>query len=280
MSNANLENKLTHIKSTTLKAPFSSCRTRTTHIRAPFAWVGGKSRLAKEIISIMPEHKSYIEVFGGALSVFYQKDPSKIEIVNDINGDLINLHRIIKTRPQSLALELNSILKSRELFYLIKQGRLKPRNDIQRAAMYYYLIVMSFGSKKQHFAMSKTRAAKDIYKGFNAYSKRLKHAIIENMSFDKLISSYDNKDVLFYLDPPYVGTESYYTMPKGFNINEHEKLCEILKNIKSKFILSYNDCKVVRDLYKDFNIKEIGVKYSLNGKVRDKVSSELIITNY
>lgn len=74
-----------------------------TKLKAPFAWVGGKNYLAKEIINLMPEHKSYIEVFGGALSVFYQKSPSKIEVINDINDELINLHLCIRNKPQSLA---------------------------------------------------------------------------------------------------------------------------------------------------------------------------------
>ncbi len=60
-------------------------------LKAPFAWIGGKSKLAPEIVARFPEHKRYIEVFGGALNVFYAKEPSKVEVVNDINGDLVNL---------------------------------------------------------------------------------------------------------------------------------------------------------------------------------------------
>ncbi|PHJ03121.1 DNA methyltransferase, partial [Campylobacter fetus subsp. venerealis] len=86
------------------------------------------------VIPLMPEHTRYVEVFGGALSVFYQKEPSKIEVVNDINSDLINLHRIIRNRPASLQAEMNSLFKSRELFLDIKNGKLKPKNDIQKAA--------------------------------------------------------------------------------------------------------------------------------------------------
>lgn len=102
-------------------------------LKAPFAWVGGKNKLAPKIVELMPPHESYIEVFGGALSVFYHKEPSKIEIINDINSDLINLHNIIKTRPLSLADELGGMLMSRELFDDIKNGRLKPRNRLQKS---------------------------------------------------------------------------------------------------------------------------------------------------
>ncbi|WP_249932566.1 DNA adenine methylase [Campylobacter mucosalis] len=249
------------------------------HLRAPFGWVGGKSLLAKHIIPLMSPHVRYVEVFGGALSVFYQKEPSKVEIVNDINSDLINLHHIIKTKPQSLSAELGSMLRSRELFYLVKQGKIKPRNDIQRAAFYFYLLTTSFNTKGDHFAMGKSRSGKSIYRDFIAHSKRLKRALIENLSYEKLIKEYDSDETLFYVDPPYVGTENYYKMINGFTMKDHENLADILKGIKGKFMLSYNDCEVVRDLYKDFKFKELAVNYSLNGKHREK-GSELLIMNY
>ena len=100
------------------------------------------------------------------------------------------------------------------------------------------------------------------------------------MSYEKLIKEYDDKDALFYLDPPYVGTESYYKTPKGFSINDHRNLALILQSIKGKFILSYNDCKIVRELYAGFRFEEARINYSLNGAVRDKVSAEVIVMNF
>ena len=127
---------------------------QTTKLKAPFGWVGGKSQLAKDIVALMPEHVTYIEVFGGALSVLYTKERSKVEIVNDINSELINLHRAIRNNPHTLQIYLNRLLISRELFLDIKQGRLKPRNNIEKAAFYLFLITQSFGSKGEHFAMA------------------------------------------------------------------------------------------------------------------------------
>ncbi|KHF20901.1 DNA methyltransferase, partial [Vibrio parahaemolyticus] len=86
-------------------------------------------------------------------------EPSKIEVVNDINSDLINLHRIIRNRPASLQAELNSLFRSRELFFDIKNGKIKPKNDIQKAAFYFYLLATSFGAKGDNFAMDKSRSA-------------------------------------------------------------------------------------------------------------------------
>lgn len=245
---------------------------------APFAWVGGKSKLANTIIKEFTEHERYVEVFGGALNVFYRKTRSKLEVVNDINEELVNLHIQIQKRPQSLQLYLNRMLISRDIFYKIKSKTLKARNDIQRAAYYYYLLSISFGSKGEHFAMprgSKPRI-KDIYRDFHVWSKRLRGVCIENMDFKKLITAYDHPQTLFYLDPPYIGTESYYQTPQGFHIEQHIELANMLKNIQGKFVLSYNDCEVVRDLYKDFQIIEVSTTYSLNG-ANQKQAKELII---
>ncbi|EFV09139.1 DNA adenine methylase family protein, partial [Campylobacter jejuni subsp. jejuni 305] len=263
------------LKTSTLTKP-----TRTT-LKAPFAWVGGKNYLAKEIIALMPEHKSYIEVFGGALSVFYQKSASKIEVINDINDELINLHLCIRNKPQSLANVLNSMIISRKIFHMLKNKEIKPRNDLERAAFYFYLISTSFGSSMGQFAMNKQRAPKRLCRDFSLHTKRLKNASIENKSFEYILKEYDYNEALFYLDPPYVGTENYYKNTGGFGLKEHELLCNLLKNIKGKFMLSYNDCELIRELYKDFNIKELKVRYSLNNNVlKRKESKELLIMNF
>lgn len=245
---------------------------------APFAWVGGKSKLADKIIKEFPEHQRYVEVFGGALNVFYRKPRSKIEVVNDINSDLINLHLQIQRRPQSLQLYLNRMLVSREIFSGIKHKKLQPRNDVQRAAYYYYMLVNSFGSRGTDFAMPRGTKPRirNLARDFRVWSKRLQGVCIENMDFKKIIETYDHVDVLFYLDPPYIGTESYYKTPSGFNIAQHIDLANMLKGIQGKFVLSYNDCEVVRDLYKDFEIIEVSTLYSLNGASK-KAAKEVII---
>ncbi len=252
----------------------------------PFGWVGGKSKLAKDIVGLIPQHMLYIEVFGGALSVLYAKPkflPNRKyrEVVNDINSELINLHRQIQTHPETLQKYLSNMLISRDIFNSIKKGLYTPANDTERAALYYYQITQSFGSKGDNFAMSaKTRGPKDIYKSYAVWSQRLRFVTIENMSFDKLIIEYDRPEAFFYCDPPYIGTENYYKLPKSFTIDDHIRLRDMLSNIKGKFLLSYNDCDVVRDLYKDFYITQTkDITYSLCDKGNKSVK-EVFITNY
>ena len=257
-----------------------------TKLKAPFGWVGGKTQLARDIIDLIPQdHKTYIEVFGGAGSVLYQKEPSKLEVFNDINSELINLHRAIRNNPQSLSIYLNDLLISREIFNDIKSKHLRGRNNIEKAAFYFYQLTQSFGSKGDNFAMAAKsgRKPKNIYRNFKTISERLKGVTIENMSFNKLVPLYDKDDAFFYVDPPYVSTESYYKNIGEFGIAEHEELAELLSNIKGKFLLSYNDSVVVRELYKGFNIqttKQVSYGLGKNAQGKNKVVNELFITNY
>ena len=206
------------------------------------------------------------------------------EVANDFNSDLINLHRCIRTNPLLLQKYLNDLLISRELFTDIKFKNMKPRDHVEKACFYFYQLQMSFGSKGDNFAMSaKSRRPKNIYRDFTKWSERLKMVTIENMDFEKLILNYDREEAFFYCDPPYVGTESYYKNSKTFNLNDHKRLHKALKELKGRFLLSYNDCAFVRDLYKDFKIVESDkFDYTLGSNVHKKKKTvcELYIMNY
>ncbi len=173
---------------------------------------------------------------------------------------------------------------SREIFTDIKSKTLKPRDNVEKAAFYFYQLQMSFGSKGDNFAMcAKSRKPKNIYKEFTKWSERLKMVTIENLDFEKLINNYDREESFFYIDPPYVGTENYYKNSKTFDLEDHTRLYNQLSSVKGKFLLSYNDCAFVRDLYKDFKIIESeSFEYTLGKNVhkRNKKVIELFIMNY
>ena len=204
--------------------------------------------------------------------------------MNDYNSDLINLHRAIRTNPQTLSLYLNNLFISRELFSDIKHNHLKPRNNIEKAAFFFYQLTQSFGSKGDNFAMSaKSRKPKNIYKEFSKWSKRLKFVTIENMDFEKLIKEYDREEAFFYCDPPYVETESYYKNKKTFGKDDHIRLFETLKNIKGKFLVSYNNHPFIKELYKDYKIiLSNEIRYTLGSNVHrnKKEIREIFIMNY
>ena len=114
-----------------------------------------------------------------------------------------------------------------------------------------------------------------------AIKERLKSAVIENKSFEDIIKQYDRPHTLFYCDPPYLGAERYYNH-SGVNFDRemHQKLAYTLRNIKGRFIISYNNDEFIRSLYKGFVIEEISRQNNLSPSKRKNPYRELLIRNY
>ncbi len=245
------------------------------------SWVGGKKLLREHIVSMFPtNYDRYVEVFGGAGWVLFHKEESKEEIYNDMNSNLINLFKIVKYHPDAFIKELEFYLNARELFNEIKEDiKLKGLTDIQKATRFFILIKNSYGSKMGTFGANKKDMTKAI-EYIKEVSKRLNKVIIENLDFEKILNKYDKENTLFYLDPPYFKTEDYYKDIE-FNEQDHLRLKEALTGIKGKWILSYNDCEYIRELYKDYNIQEIERQNNLKARYEDNSRyKELIIANY
>ncbi len=247
-------------------------------------WVGGKKALREKIINEFPDDfKMYVEVFGGAGWVLFGREKhAKDEVYNDFNSDLVNLFRCIKHHSTELKKELDYTLQAREDFtYYTYLKKLDGLTDIQRASLFFSLIKFSFGSKGTHFA-TRRRSIKNSVLKFEDVSKRLDRVVIENKDFESLIKLYDRKNTLFYLDPPYYGTEAYYNRDKVyFTKEDHIRLRNILVDIKGRFILSYNDSEYIRELYKDFIIIEVSRKENLSTTGNNQNEfKELIIKNY
>lgn len=147
--------------------------------------------------------------------------------------------------------------------------------DIQRAAKFFLLIRTSFGADRRSFGCSSNgRSIAGAVEYLSQVQKRLESVVIENRDFEALIKTYDRPGALFYLDPPYHGTEDYYDA--AFSNKDHERLCERLKQIKGRFVLSYNDDEYIRELYKDFTLEAVERQNNMStGKYK-----ELIIRNY
>lgn len=245
-------------------------------------WVGGKNNLKKRILNHFPEdYGRYIEVFGGAGWVLFAKEKKKreMEVYNDLNGQLTNLFRCIKYHPEALQQELQWMIQSREVFFdCVSQLEMSGTTDIQRAARFLYIIKNSFGSTGNTFATCPRNLSNTI-EYLTQISKRLSDVIIENKHYSHILKTYDRTDALFYLDPPYVGTEDYYKV--DFKQDEHITLSKSLHQLKGKFILSYNDCSFIRELYSDYTIHTLSRKESLSGTGKNSSDfKELIIKNF
>lgn len=203
---------------------------------------------------------------------------AEVEVYNDINGNLVNLFRCIKYHPDAVQEELRYILISREQFFDAReQIDVRGMTDIQRAARFYIIIKESFGAELRSFGI-RSRDLEKAKEYLEEVAKRLNRVIIENQDFQHILKTYDREDALFYLDPPYYETEKYYA--NKFLPGDHIRLKEALGNIKGKFLLSYNDCDYIRELYKGYVIIEIDRVHNLiKGKEKPRYK-ELIIKNF
>lgn len=236
--------------------------------------------MRKAILEQFPEpgtYDRYIEAFGGAAWLLFSKDShAKMEVYNDVNGQLVNLFRVVKYHSDALQKELDGILMSREIFFDAIQD-VRGLTDIQRAARFWIAIKESFGTDCRSFGV-RTRDMHKAIEILQEASRRLNRVVIEHLDFEHLIKTYDRPGALFYLDPPYYEAEKYY--PDRFQPEDHTRLKETLDNIKGRFILSYNDCPEIRALYARYTMVEVDRLDNLVVKTQARKYRELIIKNY
>jgi DNA adenine methylase len=280
------------------------------------SWVGGKKALRSLIYQRMPkEFGRYVEVFGGGGWVLFGKPPgADMEVYNDFNADLANLFRCVKERPFALLKELNFLpLNGRDEFNVLKKYLEKEEftseylpeelelaqqnlsgpqfeeikdilmenavmNDVKRAAAFFKLIRYSYGSGCTSYGCQPF----DIRKTFHLIwsgSRRLKDTVIENKDFEALIRQYDRDNAFFYCDPPYFETEGHYAVE--FRREDHARLRDTLAGCQGKWLVSYNDCEYIRELYKDYQIEAVSRINNLAQRYDNGCEfPEVLISNY
>jgi DNA adenine methylase len=218
------------------------------------SWIGGKKSMRELIVSLFPlYYERYIEVFGGGGWVLFHKPPGNdFEVYNDFNSLLVNLYRCVRDQYEDLQNELQYVLNSREDFDEVKAVLDKDyvEDDVKRAAYFYQLIRYSYASGLTSFG-SQPHSIRSNFPIIEQAHRRLAKVVIENKDFEKLIRQYDRPVSFFYLDPPYFDTEKYYKNvgEGGFQKEDHIRLKDALLGIEGKFLLSYNDCEYIRELY-------------------------------
>lgn len=270
----------------------SNTSTLTIKRKSPLAWVGGKSKLTSAIIPLIPKHTCYAEVFAGAAWVLFRKEPSKVEVINDINGDLINdingdlitLYRVIQNHLEEFVRYFKWSLVSRDEFERLQRVDETTLTDIQRAARFYYLVKNAFGAKivSQCFGVANSSKPRlnllRLEEDLSEAHVRLSRVTIENMPYHELIRRYDGPNTFFYVDPPYWDCENDYG--KGlFTKDDFKQLHEVLTSCKGKWLVSINNVPQIRELFDGFNISEVKTSYSINQNAGKPVT-ELLISNY
>ncbi|WP_442323791.1 DNA adenine methylase [Cernens ardua] len=243
-------------------------------------WIGGKRRLAKHILPTFSEHTCYVEPFCGAGALFFMKEPANVEVLNDINGDLINLYRVVKYHMEALYSEYKWVLTSRQQWEWLKGTPPETLTDIQRAARFLYLQKLAFGGKVEGQAFGTATTAKPRFNLLTLENdlvdmhQRLTNVHIENLPWDRCIEKYDRPHTLFYCDPPYWQTEGYGV---PFEFEQYEKMASLMRSIKGRMLVSINDHPDIREAFKGLPMKEIKVSYSVGGNDRPKSAGELLI---
>ena len=206
-----------------------------------FAYFGGKSKLAKDLIPRFPSHSCYVEVFGGAGNVLLQKPPSKVEVFNDLNSDIVNLFRQVRENFDAFYEQILLCLYSREEYHRFSELLSTETDDLNRALMFYVVAQQSFGGKfGNYFSVDKRgRCWASKLPRLACIQKRLLPVIIENMGFEKVLRTYDSPDTFFYLDPPYLPeTRRGGRYENEMTYEDHEYLIFLLRTLKGKFMLS------------------------------------------
>lgn len=248
----------------------------------PLSYIGGKNRLAKLIISQIPSHKTYVEPFAGGAQVFFHKEPSRVEILNDLSDEIVNFFRICQSHAPELIRYVQYMVAARNWFDLLQKTDPGTLTDIQRAARFFFLQKVDYGGLVAHrnFALQVVQSThwnpERIPKLIENTARRLQNTQIESLPYEHIIRKCDRPSTFFYLDPPYYGKKLYQ-----FNFEEQDfrRLAGVLAGLKGKFILSLNDLPEIRNIFGDFRIQSIQLAYSAQQKI-GKRYSELIIKNF
>lgn len=246
-------------------------------------WIGGKRRLADQLIRLFPPHTCYVEVFAGAAAVYFTKQPSDVEVLNDINGDLINLYRVVQHHLEEFVRQFKWALTSRTVFKWLQITRPETLTDIQRAARFYYLQQSCFGGKVQGQSFGTAATAPPglnllrIEEHLSAAHLRLAATYIENETWSAVIDRYDRPQTLFYLDPPYWQTEGYGV---PFELGQYTKIAEKMRAIQGRAVLSVNDHPAMREAFAGMATETVDITYTVGGGGHGADRRELVIFSW
>lgn len=278
--------------------------------------MGNKTSILHILYALFPlNYERYIEPFGGSGAVLLgKKKPDKFEVYNDFNHNLVNLFQCMRDRPVALIEEIGFLnLNSRDDFNrnkeLFKDEKFKDRfieeemekiqllfdkptadelielmtrrkldYNLRRAAMFLKLLRYSYSSGGKSFACQPMNI-RSLFGLIQDVSIRLNNAVIENQDFEILIKHYDRDNAFFYCDPPYYSSEYVYQC--GFTWDDHLRLKNALANAKGKWLVSYNDCKEIRNLYDGYSFFDFTRLHNMKQRINaGEQFPELLISNY
>lgn len=245
-------------------------------------WLGGKRRLADRLLPYFPPHQCYVEPFaGGAAMFFLRPAPAEVEVLNDVNGELVNLYRVVKHHLEEFVRQFKWAFSSRQIFKWLQMTPEETLTDIQRAARFYYLQHAAFGGRVQGQTYGTATTASPgfllrLEETLSAAWLRLADTYIENLTWQDCVRRYDRPHTFFFMDPPYWETEGYGV---DFAWDQYEALAETLAGLKGKAIVTLNDHPDIRHLFRAFHIERTDIRYTVGGG-KGAERSEVVIFSW
>lgn len=251
-------------------------------MKGPLSYVGGKNRLAVRILGFFPRHQTYVEVFAGGAQLLFHKDPSAVEVLNDLDADVVTFFRVCQSHYEELVRYLKFMLVSREWFEMLESRDPKDLTDVQRAARFFYLQKNAYAGLVRHrkfgYAISEPSRfnPERVPELIENTHRRLARVQIECLPYEDALRRYDRPTTLFYLDPPYWGRKLYRF---NFSDADFKQLSERLTQIRGRFLLSLNDLPEVRATFQKFRMKSLEVSYT-SQRQAGKRFKEVLISNF
>lgn len=259
--------------------------------KTPISYYGGKQNMLRHILPIIPKHAIFTEAFFGGGAVFFAKEKSESEIINDTNVMVTNFYEVCKTDFDSLKQKIEATLFSRATYTVALTMYRMPHlfSKLQLAWAFYIATNMGFGCRIGSWGFDKygKRVKAFVNKKIHFDSSiltRLEDVQVENSDACKVIELYNTPDAFHYIDPPYIDTnQGHYD---GYTREDFIKLLQILSQIKGKFLLSSYPSDLL-DLYtKEFGWhtkvfkKPLTAKKGVIGIKRDSYKIEVLTANY
>jgi len=230
-------------------------------MKTPITYYGGKQGMIKDILPLIPEHNTYTEAFAGGAAVLFAKDPARINVINDLNGEIVNFYRTVVTDFDALKAEIMQTLHSREHQQVAKFIYQHPDyfSRVKRAWAVWALSKLAFsGDFSGSFSFCKKGSCKRYVGLENAKEsfgddlrKFIQNCTIEQDDALKVIQRYDTKDTFHFVDPPYVGFNmGHYS--GMFSVDDMRNLLELLSQIEGKFMLTMYPDELISE-YMDKN---------------------------
>jgi DNA adenine methylase len=255
-------------------------------MKTPITYYGGKQTMVKYLLSLIPPHKIYCEPFFGGGALFFAKPKSEVEVINDINGEVVNFFKMVKTKFSQLQKEVRSSLHSRELYRraMVVYEHPDMFSEVKRAWAFWILTSQGFAARIGSWAFAKDNKVENVQarkrQSFTKdYADRLNTVQIENNDALKVIDRCDEKQTFFYVDPPYINSnQGHYS---GYTEADYSKLLERLAKVKGKFLLSSYPSLILRKFTKRFKWHTMNLKkHVVVTKLTDKIKTEMLVCNY